>query len=294
MSTTNASPIVVQSVAAHGLATGDCVENVGLADPNANGTFQIIVIDTTHFSLTGSTGTMAGGQSGNARCVSLNPTSVALPADGTDLVDATSVNVGFEQAFDPIPYLYERVGKYRLVDVYEIDNHLTQTPWVNWAGSFGSANIALLNTPQQISQGLFSSFAGYVNTPGMPASATADILDISIITDIVLTCAGHFTIPAFAMQVGIGVEFGGASFALIPASIVTLQPDTSAGGYILGTAYPGSVHLRGTISATAVSSFNVCVMGNVYNVGSGAPSANINITPSGLWRAQINQYRGNV
>ena len=54
---TNASPIVVTSSTAHGLTTGDRVVISGATGNSAaNGTWTITVVDTTRFSLSGSTG----------------------------------------------------------------------------------------------------------------------------------------------------------------------------------------------------------------------------------------------
>ncbi len=57
---TNAGPIVITTSTTHGLATGAKVQISGVAgNTAANGTFTITVVDTTHFSLNGSTGNAA-------------------------------------------------------------------------------------------------------------------------------------------------------------------------------------------------------------------------------------------
>lgn len=57
---TNASPIVITTGTAHGLATSDYVTISGvLGNTNANGTYQIIVLSSTTFSLDGSSGNAA-------------------------------------------------------------------------------------------------------------------------------------------------------------------------------------------------------------------------------------------
>lgn len=64
---TNASPIVISTTAAHTYSTGDEVNITGvLGNTAANGLWTIIVIDATHFSLTGSTGNGAYTSGGTA------------------------------------------------------------------------------------------------------------------------------------------------------------------------------------------------------------------------------------
>lgn len=57
---TNVSPIAITTTAPHGLATGQVVAVSGVGgNTGANGTFVITVVDTTHFTLNGSSGTGA-------------------------------------------------------------------------------------------------------------------------------------------------------------------------------------------------------------------------------------------
>lgn len=66
-SSTNASPIVI-TLASHGYATGDTVVVTGhTTNTNANGTWEIISITSSTFSLTGSTGNGVGGATGTVR-----------------------------------------------------------------------------------------------------------------------------------------------------------------------------------------------------------------------------------
>lgn len=66
-SSTNASPIVI-TLASHGYATGDTVVVTGhTTNTNANGTWEIISVTSSTFSLTGSTGNGVGGASGTVR-----------------------------------------------------------------------------------------------------------------------------------------------------------------------------------------------------------------------------------
>lgn len=101
---TNASPIVVQTSAPHLFSTSDYVYNTGVVgNTGANGTFKIIVIDATHFSLTGSTGTGAYVSGGTSVDVALTP-AFTIPSDSDDL-DAASVNVALEALADRTQFL---------------------------------------------------------------------------------------------------------------------------------------------------------------------------------------------
>lgn len=66
-SSTNASPIVI-TLASHGYTTGDTVVVTGhTTNTNANGTWEIINLTSSTFSLTGSTGNGVGGATGTVR-----------------------------------------------------------------------------------------------------------------------------------------------------------------------------------------------------------------------------------
>ncbi len=92
---TNASPIVIETSAAHLYSTGDLVFISGVAgNTAANGEFTITVVDATHFSLNGSTGNGAYTSGGSAVDWSLTP-AFQIPSDG-DPRHAASVNVALE------------------------------------------------------------------------------------------------------------------------------------------------------------------------------------------------------
>lgn len=75
----NAAPIVVTTGTPHGDTTGDTIEVVGvLGNTAANGVWPIIVLDATHFSLTGSAGN--GNFQTNACAFAIDPNPAALPA----------------------------------------------------------------------------------------------------------------------------------------------------------------------------------------------------------------------
>jgi len=102
---TNASPIVISTGSPHGFSSNDIVNVSGVGGntaANANG-WPITVIDSTHFSLNGSTGSGAYTAGGTAVDISLTP-GATIPSDG-DARNASSVNVGIQLALDRTQFL---------------------------------------------------------------------------------------------------------------------------------------------------------------------------------------------
>lgn len=126
LSSTDATPIVIQTTAPHGFTSGaatDTVEVEGhLVNTNANGVWQISVVDATHFSLDGSAGTGGGpgGATGYAVDWSVNP-SPTIPSDG-DLSQAAAWNPSVENLTNMVPFLNRRCGRFRLQDIYFAEN----------------------------------------------------------------------------------------------------------------------------------------------------------------------------
>ncbi len=116
-SSTNASPIAVTTATNHGYSTGDTVVVEGhTTNTAANGRFVITVTGNTTFTLNGSTGNGVGGATGYVIGYAVYP-QTTIPSDG-DLRNAASVNVPVQSLLDKLPYLYERVGMYRLYNIY--------------------------------------------------------------------------------------------------------------------------------------------------------------------------------
>jgi hypothetical protein len=113
---TNASPIVVTTGALHGYNTGDTVEVEGhLVNTAANGVWQITVVDTTHFSLNGSTGNGVGVATGRTIDYEIQP-AFYLPAPGEA---ASMVTLGpvLEGLANLGPFLNRRTGTWRVYDI---------------------------------------------------------------------------------------------------------------------------------------------------------------------------------
>jgi hypothetical protein len=123
---TNATPIEVQTTAAHGLQTGERVVIYGVVGNLAtNGTFYVAVTDVDKFELYDSWvgGAVATPVAGSGAYVSggtVAPqgwaSTLQLPADG-DAIDASSVNTATEGEGDREAWLVERTGAYRLIEV---------------------------------------------------------------------------------------------------------------------------------------------------------------------------------
>ena len=145
-SATNASPIVIQTSAAHGRQTGDTVRIAGVtANLAANGIWQVIVNDSTHFQLVGSTGTGVGGAIGVWTPLTLGPT-FAQPSDG-DAAAAASVDVGFAGVADRSAYLAVSTGAYKLTQLVTnaLDTGVAAPSSTPWAGA-GGGGVGAANT----------------------------------------------------------------------------------------------------------------------------------------------------
>jgi len=108
-SSTNASPIVVTTSVAHGLNTGDqCSIDGHATNTAANGLWAaIVVLTTTTFSLTGSTGNGIGGAAGHVQGGAPGAT-IQIPSD-SDQPNAASVNVAFEALADKAAFIWGKL-----------------------------------------------------------------------------------------------------------------------------------------------------------------------------------------
>lgn len=80
-SSTNATPIVVETQIAHGLANGDQVAIIDhLVNTNANGEWAVGVVDSTHLSLTNSVGNGVGAATGAV--IPYTVGAIAFPSGG--------------------------------------------------------------------------------------------------------------------------------------------------------------------------------------------------------------------
>jgi hypothetical protein len=109
---TNASPIVVTTTSAHGLAVGDYVQVSGITvNTGANGNFQVTVVGSaTTFTLGGSTGNGAAGVSASSIVSQALPIS-SVTGDWTirarieSLTAAKNVEIAIEDSVDGITWI---------------------------------------------------------------------------------------------------------------------------------------------------------------------------------------------
>lgn len=124
---TNATPIEIQTSAAHGLASGERVLISGVVgNAAANALAYIVVTDADKFLLYatftpgGWVSSPIAGSGGYVSGGSVQPlgfaTTLQLPSDG-DPINAASVNNATEGEADREAWLVERTGAYRLVEV---------------------------------------------------------------------------------------------------------------------------------------------------------------------------------
>ena len=140
----NTTPIEI-TCTGHGFLTGDTVEQEGAAVAAANGVFQITRIDANTYSLNGTTASGSGAQ-GYAVDYELTP-ATTIPANG-DLIDATVTGAALESCINPQPFLYRRMGKWRLYNQYIINGGaiippVYSAPW-STNTAFSSASVTPL------------------------------------------------------------------------------------------------------------------------------------------------------
>lgn len=112
-SSTNATPIVVTTAAAHGLQTGMLVIIDGhLVNTTANGVRRVQVLTTTTFQVktfagVDVAGAGIGGATGTVQSLALP--GIDLPQDAVTNIDAASVNVPFEALADMTAWLAYKI-----------------------------------------------------------------------------------------------------------------------------------------------------------------------------------------
>jgi hypothetical protein len=296
LSSTHATPIAITTTAngttpgPHGMQTGDCVEVVG-HEPNesANGAWQITVTGANTFTLNTSVGVAVGNRSGNVTQLAVDP-SYTLPSDGED-VTASSVNTFAEGLANLAPWLYQRTGQYRLVDIYQA-NQITVKPWVNWAGTLGASNIAATNTPQQQSLGIFGILGGfgfnYTNPPGL---LPGDMLDVEVTTGAVTIVSTGLTIPTWGLNLALGLMSNGGFEGYIEGTEQTLAP---GGTSYTGTQYYSSLTLTAVVQAGGYAyDFDICMCASAITTAS-LGSDGLLVIPSGRCQIIVKHYRNNT
>lgn len=178
-SSTNATPIVITTSAAHGFNTGDTVLIEGHStNTNANGLWVITVTSTTTFQLNGSSGNGVGGATGYAIDYEVQP-AFTIPSDG-DLIQASSVNPTFEGLANLSPFLYMRTGRWRLHNIYHKANYGGLNPGATYVtGTITSTSAAQLS-PTFAIDGTYDLIAGGYT----PVVANTDVLIADVTTSV--------------------------------------------------------------------------------------------------------------
>lgn len=115
LSSTDATPIVIQTNGNHGLLTGQYVDISGhTVNVNANGVSKVVVNDATHFQLVGSVGTGAGagGATGQSQSLGLGGFTQTQDAPAPT---ATQINAPDQNVADQAAFLALATGAYKIV-----------------------------------------------------------------------------------------------------------------------------------------------------------------------------------
>ena len=202
-SSTNSTPIVLNTSTPHGIVNGDAFRISGHnTNFNANGIWLASVISSGQVALlqldgSNSVGNGVGGATGFLQSLAFG-SSYAIPSDGDDPT-ASSVNTGFIALGDRTAFAGAvAVGGYKLVGIKTLtgtdaDVHLT-TPWLTVTP--GAPNVYTLAGVA----GRFSEFTLVCGTPTWPY--TGDQVELSF--DTTATGDGAGTTYAVAMYYGLG------------------------------------------------------------------------------------------
>ncbi len=284
-SSTNATPIKITS-AGHGFLTGDSVEIEGHAtNTNANGQWQITLVDANSYTLNGSVGNGVGGATGYAIDYQLQP-AVMIPAPG-DPASMVTLGPVLEGNANPAPFLYRRLGKWRLYNEYYIyqGNPLT-TPFYshNWS-----------DTGTGITTGTWTTFpsASFTlealsDTPSLPpVSISGEFFVFNVSFNVYLTISGAGAEGAH-LNVGASLQSGSSPNMLLQPMAEFTAPQTT-----VSCAFP--ITLAGTLGPVEwiapgfVS--NMCLNIN-YRVDY-LPAGSVQMQLIGPLTGSIMQYRPN-
>jgi hypothetical protein len=249
-SSTNASPIVVTTAAPHGFSAlgGDTVEVEGhLVNTAANGLWQITWVDTTHFSLNGSTGNGVGGATGYVDDYGVSPANT-FPLDG-EAIDSSSSNPPLENLTNIAPFLYRRVGKYRLYDIYNAIN-ASFTPG-------GVGTLAVSSTTFAVVPGM-TSILGFFGGAHSPIVQAGDV----VVVNLSLSVQAYLTAGTPITSLGLGFSAGGGAYAIDGPS----QQANLASAALLNDQLFG-INLSSYYSPISANTFDVSLMGALAVAG---------------------------
>lgn len=262
LSSTDATPIVIQTTAPHGFTPGaatDTVEVEGhLINTNANGVWQISVVDSTHFSLDGSAGTGGGpgGQTGYAVDWSVNPAQT-IPSDG-DLSQAAAWNPAVENLANMVPFLNRRIGRFRLYDIYFAQDLGALSTYASLIGVTTTTPAIMTGSPGAAD---FFGTASDPNSPILSNLSTGDALFVQYTGT--MTSAATAGTPTPAMSLGYAANPPSA-YASDPASqqAFSVPPPAFQPVHLSALFFPGGANERFSIGLMA----NLALAGGTANI----------------------------
>lgn len=264
-SNTAVNPTSVTTSNPHGLTTGDTVFIEGhLLNTVINGRFVANVTSTITFTVPVGGGGLVGGATGYVVSYAVAPL-ITIPSDG-DSRNASSVNPAFQALADFKPFIYERVGKWRLYNTYSAAT--TDDTWTIW-----STNVpGIFNTAAWATVAAGSALFSF-SAPA-PLLGAGDLIEIHA----TVTCA--ITGPSGILAVGLGVSTAGGAYSVITGSAQRLPTAAT-------TFLPLNLHAYAKPSSGAAAVFDIGLMGFGNGFMGGA------ISFSGHRQFTVNHYRAN-
>lgn len=251
---TNANPIVITTSTNHGYTSGDTVVIEGaLGNTAANGRFVCTVLTPTTFSIpvAGNGAWTSGGYSIDYAVLP----QVTIPSDGDDFT-ASAFNPAYQGLQDKAPFLYERVGRYRLYTIYEAAT--TDDTWAAWSsnapGSFGAASWSAVSSGSPI-----FGFAAPI-----PVAIQNDVLEIW--ATVSYTTSGTVG-GVFAAGLGVVLDGALAQIAGSGQRLGPLQGTQTANALSLHAFYTVVAAGQHTIDFALTGYGNGAITGNVSFVG---------------------------
>jgi len=237
-SSTNASPIVVQTAAAHGCLTGDIIDVSGhQVNTAANGQWRVIVNDSTHVQLVGSTGSGVGGATGTTQAIVFTGNISLNPVNG-DPYDASTYIPGMSCLADRTAKLAVMTGGWKIVNIFST---FGGTPFNSWATI---ASFTAL-TPLDWSSGGIMPFVNAV-APNSLAVEANDLVLVDVVTSFDVTSnSGDSSSTRYSnlLYTANWVPGGSPSFSTANASQDSSVLVPASGGY----QDIRSIHLRALV-----------------------------------------------
>ena len=243
VSSTNTAPIGIQTSTPHGLTTGDTVDVFGhQTNTAANGQRTVTIINSTTFTLDGSTGVGTGGATGKVNVLAYAAT-LTEPSDGDAAVSA-SVDTPLSGLADRTSALVVSTGKFKIADFVfnpRLPAYTSGNPGAGTVWASVSSAVSLLGPPTI-----------QIPNSGNPLLPSVQIGDVARI-DFFLNVAGNTTAKTYGAILFVSNVAPGAaaSWVSVPGTGPTWVQDTALN--------PRDMHFRGTFVCTATGTLDVGV-----------------------------------